>query len=236
MKLIKPFLLATFAAAVLTSCGGGSAVLSTPVENIDNTPLKELELTESEKHNWGHLDLVKDTIPGMSVDRAYEEIIKDKKGKTVIVAVIDSGIDIEHEDLDDVVWTNEDEIPGNGIDDDKNGYVDDIHGWNFLGDAYDEQLPACRKPVLLLQKKITNCALICLKFPVQGPTTAWDLVVAMRFTADHPFWIGGLMALTLSETWRELRVSPTVKATSIDSKVKMELIGTGSGLVPSILI
>lgn len=144
MKLIKPFLLATFAAAVLTSCGGGSAVLSTPVENIDNTPLKELELTESEKHNWGHLDLVKDTIPGMSVDRAYEEIIKDKKGKTVIVAVIDSGIDIEHEDLDEVVWTNEDEIPGNGIDDDKNGYVDDIHGWNFLGDAYDEQLEFVR--------------------------------------------------------------------------------------------
>src|SRR6185436_9891483 len=53
--------------------------------------------------------------------------------KTVLVAVIDSGIDIEHEDLKDVIWNNEDEIPGNGIDDDKNGYVDDIHGWNFIG-------------------------------------------------------------------------------------------------------
>ncbi|MCB0470904.1 MAG: peptidase S8, partial [Flavobacteriaceae bacterium] len=97
-----------------------------------------------EKHTWGHLDLTKDTIPGMSVEKAYSEIIKDKKGKTVIVAVIDSGIDIDHEDLNDVVWTNEDEIPNNGIDDDKNGYIDDIHGWNFLGDAYDEQLEFVR--------------------------------------------------------------------------------------------
>ncbi|WP_104735835.1 S8 family peptidase [Hanstruepera ponticola] len=144
MKLIKSFFFIAFTAIILTSCGGGSAVLSTPVENIDNVPLKETELTESEKHNWGHLDLVADTIPGMSVDKAYAEIIKDKKGKTVIVAVIDSGIDIEHEDLDGVVWTNEDEIPGNGIDDDKNGYVDDIHGWNFLGDTYDEQLEFVR--------------------------------------------------------------------------------------------
>ena len=104
------------------------------------------EIPESKKPNinYVHLDLTKDTIPGMSVEKAYSEIIKDKKGKTVIVAVIDSGIDIDHEDLNDVVWTNEDEIPNNGIDDDKNGYIDDIHGWNFLGDAYDEQLEFVR--------------------------------------------------------------------------------------------
>ena len=144
MKLIKSFFFIAITTVILTSCGGGSAVISTPVENIDNIPLKETELTESEKHNWGHLDLVTDTIPGMSVDKAYAEIIKDKKGKKVIVAVIDSGIDIEHEDLDEVIWKNEDEIAGNGIDDDKNGYVDDMHGWNFLGDAYDEQLEFVR--------------------------------------------------------------------------------------------
>jgi subtilisin family serine protease len=63
-----------------------------------------------------------------------------RKGTPVIVAIIDSGVDIEHEDLDAVIWTNEDEIPGNGIDDDKNGYIDDIHGWNFLGDIVDENL------------------------------------------------------------------------------------------------
>ncbi|MGJ5643046.1 S8 family peptidase [Formosa sp. S-31] len=144
MNIIKPIFLSALAATVLTSCGGGAKVLSTPIENIDSSPLKVSDLTEQQQHTWGHLDLVKDTIPGMSVDKAYTEILKGDTGKTVIVAVIDSGIDIEHEDLDGVIWTNEKEIPGNGIDDDKNGYVDDIHGWNFLGDTYDEQLEYVR--------------------------------------------------------------------------------------------
>ena len=125
-------------------CGATADILSTPVENIDTSPLKVTELTEAEKKNWGHLDLERDTIPGMAVDRAYAEIIKGKKGKKVIVAVIDSGIDIDHEDLDDVIWTNKKEVPNNGRDDDKNGYVDDIHGWNFLGSSYDEQLEYVR--------------------------------------------------------------------------------------------
>ncbi len=145
MKLFnKTVLFSAVSAVLLSSCGGGAPILSTPIENIDSTPLKESALTESEKHNWGHLDLVKDTIPGMSVDKAYSEIIKGKKGQKIIVAVIDSGIDINHEDLDGVLWTNKKEIPNNGIDDDKNGYIDDIHGWNFLGDAYDEQLEMTR--------------------------------------------------------------------------------------------
>ncbi|QDO93179.1 S8 family serine peptidase [Formosa sediminum] len=144
MNIIKPILFSAIAATVLTSCGGGAKVLSTPIENIDSIPLKVSPLTETQKHTWGHLDLIQDTIPGMSVDKAYTEIIKNNEGKTVIVAVIDSGIDIEHEDLDGVIWTNEKEIPNNGIDDDKNGFVDDVHGWNFLGDTYDEQLEYVR--------------------------------------------------------------------------------------------
>ena len=138
MKTIKTLFLSAFLAVLISSCGGTADILSTPVENIDNTPLKVLELTEAEKENWGHLDLIKDTIPGMSVDKAYSEIIKNKKGKTVIVAVIDSGIDIDHEDLDANIWTNEDEIPNNGKDDDKNGFIDDVNGWNFLGAIYKE--------------------------------------------------------------------------------------------------
>ena len=70
---------------------------------------------------------------GISMRKAYSEILRGKQTKTVVVAVIDSGIDIEHEDLIDNIWTNPGEIPGNGIDDDKNGYVDDVHGWNFIG-------------------------------------------------------------------------------------------------------
>ncbi|WP_298492724.1 S8 family peptidase [uncultured Algibacter sp.] len=144
MRTIKLIATSAFIAVLMSGCGGTAAILSTPVENIDTSPLKVSELTEAEKHNWGHLDLVKDTIPGMSVDKAYAEVIKNKKGKKVIVAVIDSGIDIDHEDLDDVIWTNKGEIPNNGKDDDNNGYVDDVHGWNFLGDGYNEQLEFVR--------------------------------------------------------------------------------------------
>lgn len=144
IKLFKPFLYSLFLSTILFGCGATTGVLSTPIENIDVSPLKEAALTESEKNSWAHLDLVKDTIPGMSVDKAYKEIIKNKKGKTVIVAVIDGGTDLDHEDLDDVLWTNTKEIPNNGKDDDNNGYIDDIHGWNFVGDGYDEQLEYVR--------------------------------------------------------------------------------------------
>lgn len=88
---------------------------------------------DGDNRNWHHLDLKQDSMYGVSTHVAYEKLIKAKKGEPVIVAVLDSGVDFDHEDLKDVMWVNEDEIPGNGIDDDKNGYVDDIHGWNFIG-------------------------------------------------------------------------------------------------------
>ena len=80
---------------------------------------------------------------GMQTDKAYQ-LLKNKKPKAVIVAVIDSGVDIEHEDLQGKIWTNEKEIPKNGIDDDKNGYIDDVHGWNFLGNKKGQNLDAAR--------------------------------------------------------------------------------------------
>lgn len=77
---------------------------------------------------------------GISIDKAYEFLkAKKVKSNTVIVAVIDSGIDTTHEDLKPVLWVNKKEIPGNGIDDDKNGYIDDINGWNFLGSSDGKQ-------------------------------------------------------------------------------------------------
>lgn len=105
---------------------------------------KKSALTDNQLKRWSHLDLGKDSIPGMSVDLVYAELLKGRKGKKVIVGVVDSGVDIDHEDLKSVVWTNKKEIAGNGIDDDKNGYVDDIHGWNFLGDAGKENLEMTR--------------------------------------------------------------------------------------------
>lgn len=84
--------------------------------------------------NWHLLDKKTDGFPGVSIDKAYEFVkSKNVKSKRIVVAVIDSGIDTLHEDLKPVLWRNPKEIPGNGIDDDKNGYVDDIYGWNFLG-------------------------------------------------------------------------------------------------------
>lgn len=83
--------------------------------------------------DWFLRDPETDKVQGVSAERVYATLLKDKPSRPVIVAVIDSGVDIEHEDLRDNLWINEDEIPGNGIDDDKNGYVDDIHGWNFIG-------------------------------------------------------------------------------------------------------
>jgi subtilisin family serine protease len=130
-------------ALLLAGCGSVQMV-STPIENIDTVPLKITELTEQQKKTWGHADLITDTIPGMSVDKAYVELINNQKGQTVVVAVLDSGVDFEHEDLDDNAWTNPGEKPGNGKDDDNNGFVDDVHGYNFLGTSYNEQLEYTR--------------------------------------------------------------------------------------------
>lgn len=91
--------------------------------------------------NWQNKDLQTDTIIGTSVDKLYNTVLKDMKPqKTVIVAVIDGGVDINHTDLQGKIWVNEDEIPNNNIDDDKNGYVDDIHGWNFIGNKKGENI------------------------------------------------------------------------------------------------
>ncbi len=145
MRILKSTLLLATAGVLLSSCGSSvPPIVSTPIENIDAVPLKVGSLSDDEMKSWAAADLTKDTVPGMSVDRAYAEILKGRKGKKVIVGVIDSGIDIEHEDLKDVIWVNEDEIPNNGIDDDKNGYVDDVHGWNFLGDIVEENMEYVR--------------------------------------------------------------------------------------------
>jgi len=123
------------ATITLTSCGSVKSITDKAVPTMETTVSiseKKGAISEEQFNHWAHADLVSDTIPGMSLDKAYQ-FLEGKKGVTVIVGVIDSGIDIEHEDLKDVLWTNTKEIAGNGIDDDNNGYVDDIHGWNFLG-------------------------------------------------------------------------------------------------------
>ena len=146
----KKLILSLGLGVILASCSTTKNIheVGVPVGSATavTIPAKKGTMTEKEIQNWPHADITSDSIPGMSLAKAYE-FVANKKTTTVIVAVIDSGIDIEHEDLKDNAWINSDEIAGNGKDDDKNGYIDDIHGWNFLGGegkATPEQLEVTR--------------------------------------------------------------------------------------------
>lgn len=105
------------------------------------------------KPNWFNLDYEKDGVRGMSVERAYDELLKGRPSTKVIVGVIDSGVDINHEDLKSKIWVNKGEIAGNGKDDDGNGFIDDINGWDFLGAANGEDIKDEQLEVTRLTKK-----------------------------------------------------------------------------------
>lgn len=103
--------------------------------------LGSIDEFEQKYHNWYNFDARKDKVAGVSVNKAYEEILKGKEpAKKIVVAVIDSGTDIDHGDLEGRIWLNEDEVPGNNSDDDENGFIDDRHGWGFLGNADGENI------------------------------------------------------------------------------------------------
>lgn len=103
------------------------------------TLVAQNSLNRALPEQWYLKDPASSGVNGISVDKAYQ-LVKGKKSNTIIVAVIDGGIDPNQEDLKDVLWINQKEIAGNGIDDDKNGYIDDINGWNFLGSKDGENV------------------------------------------------------------------------------------------------
>lgn len=85
---------------------------------------------------WQLLDLEEDRVPGVSATRTYRELLAGREpARQVIVAVIDGGTDTAHVDLRANLWRNPGEVVGNGVDDDGNGYADDVFGWNFIGGA-----------------------------------------------------------------------------------------------------
>jgi subtilisin family serine protease len=86
----------------------------------------------AQQRGWQLMDLKTDSVYGLSVNKAYAELLKGKKANPIVVAVLDGGTDIDHEDLKNRLWTNKKELAGDQ-DRDKNGYAGDIHGWNFLG-------------------------------------------------------------------------------------------------------
>jgi cell wall-associated protease len=114
-----------------------------------NTDSKDYAQTKAGiELQWQHADVTADGIPGTSAAKAYAELLNGKKSTTVIVAIIDSGTESFHPDLQANIWTNSDEIAGNGKDDDNNGYIDDVHGWSFIGgptgDVSDDNLEFTR--------------------------------------------------------------------------------------------
>jgi hypothetical protein len=142
MKSLSSLLV--LASLAIAACGAPATVATSPAPAPEpttsvpavSTPMTTLPaatVTEAPR-NWQLLDEAADHIPGISVERAYRELLAGKTPKqTVLVAIIDNGIDTSHVDLKANLWVNPKEVGGNKKDDDNNGYVDDVHGWNFIG-------------------------------------------------------------------------------------------------------
>lgn len=148
-------------ANVAESSSAAKAIQSKAVPAGDINPVtmtaKKGKMSESEMLAWPHADILSDTVPGMSLAQAYK-FLEGKKVNTIVVGVIDSGIDINHEDLKDQVWTNPKDIAGNNVDEDKNGHADDAHGWNFLGGEKGKATPEQLEVTRLYKKYNTKYA------------------------------------------------------------------------------
>ena len=92
------------------------------------------KMQNNDLKTWYHKDFSTTNVYGVNTNNAYKFLeSKGLKPRTVVVGVLDSGVEVDHPGLINNMWKNPNEIPNNGIDDDKNGYVDDIYGWNFIG-------------------------------------------------------------------------------------------------------
>ncbi len=132
-----------------------SKELSSGIEPEIETTNLPVELTATE--DWHLTTPEYDPYIGTGIEMAYQELLANKEPKQeVIVAIIDSGTDIDHEDLKGNVWVNKDEIAGNGIDDDGNGYIDDMHGWNFIGGPDGESVDEDTYELTRLYKELSG--------------------------------------------------------------------------------
>jgi len=150
-----------------------------PAASAATTNLPAVTVTEAPR-NWQLLDETADHIPGISVERAYRELLAGKSPKqTVLVAIIDNGIDTAHVDLRANLWTNPKEVAGNKKDDDNNGYVDDIHGWNFIGGRDGEDVHFDTFEVTREYARCHNQA------AASGSSTITDQTYCQKVEADY---------------------------------------------------
>lgn len=153
MKFSKVIYFSAFITMSLVGCKSAQTAVTPPTFNeAILVPAKKGDLDEKDQQIWHHLDIQEDSIAGISLAKAYK-FLKNKKGNTVVVAIADSGVDVEHEDLKNVLWVNDDELDNNKKDDDNNGYADDIYGWNFLGNAAGKIVNTDQLEITRLVKK-----------------------------------------------------------------------------------
>jgi len=150
-------------------CGLGILTLSLFLINI-----VKAQTIGKPKSNWQNLDLNTDGVFGISMEKTYAELLKGKKAVFVTVAVIDGGVDIEHPDLKPIIWTNSKEIPGNGIDDDRNNFIDDVHGWNFYNplvkDDKKAEMMAIKNKLKTVQANLSVLEQIIKKMHTLAPS------------------------------------------------------------------
>jgi subtilisin family serine protease len=138
---MKPFSWLALVVATGVACAAPRTVATpapapapSPVVPTPSAPAPAAPAIREAPRNWQLLDEGTDHVPGISAERAYREVLASRQpARSVIVAIIDSGIDTAHVDLKANLWSNAKEIAGNGRDDDSNGYTDDARGWNFIG-------------------------------------------------------------------------------------------------------
>ncbi|MEL6330609.1 MAG: S8 family peptidase [Planctomycetota bacterium] len=155
-------------------------------------------------HNTGQFGFTADA----DID-ALEAWTIRRSAPGVIVAVIDSGVDYLHPDLRDNIWTNPGEIPGNDIDDDKNGYVDDVHGWSFVegaeGDPMDTDghgtavagvIGASADNGIGIAGLCRDVRIMVVKVNERNRSTTAAMAAGIRYAVDN-----GARVLNMSHTW-----------------------------------
>lgn len=166
---------------------------------------------------WHLMDKGTSGYYGISVDKAYDFLKSKKlKSKTVIVAVIDSGVDTTHEDLRSILWKNPKEIPGNGIDDDKNGYVDDIYGWNFLGGRDGRNVEKDSYEAARVYHKFkSKWEKVDIKAESLSPEDAYEYQMWLRAKAEIVGDVNPLEALQLRQMYTTMKSGDSVIRTDL---------------------